>query len=122
MTTPRLVALNASVAVLEAGVASVAANALARPKSKTLTLCSGVILMFSGLRSRWMSQALSQSFTGDQFHDQVGEAAGSFETVDGGDIRMVQRSQNLCLALEARDAFWIPRELVGEDFDGDIPA
>ena len=29
--------------------------ALARPKSRTLTLPSGVILMFAGFRSRWMT-------------------------------------------------------------------
>ena len=33
---------------------STGSSALARPKSSTLTVPSGRILMFAGLRSRWM--------------------------------------------------------------------
>ena len=104
-------------------------SALARPKSSTLTVPSGVTLMFAGLRSRWTMPLLVRGFerVGDLPRDPqrlvqreggpgqaVGErrrprpapgpgtrAAGLFEAVDAGDVRMVERGEDLRLALEA---------------------
>jgi hypothetical protein len=52
----------------------------------------------------------------DQFHHQ----RALFLAVDGGDVRVVERGQDLCLALEARHAVRIVREGLGQDFDGHL--
>ena len=49
-------------------------------------------------------------------HEKTG-IVSLLEIVDGGDVRMVQRSQNLCFALEAADALRITREFFGQDLD-----
>ncbi len=48
--------------------------------------------------------------------------AGIFEAVDCGDVRMIERCEDLGLALEARHALWIRGERSGEDFERDITA
>ncbi len=95
---PALVAIMLSVGEFATLLAGAASIALARPKSSTLTLSSGVILMFAGFRSRWtmpfscaassasaicsaiasassigigaVLQPLGQRLPFDQFHDQ----------------------------------------------------
>jgi hypothetical protein len=42
------------------------------------------------------------------------------QTVDGGDVRMLQRGEGLRFALEARDPFGISRERLGQHLDRDI--
>ena len=128
---------------LPAGSAS-----FASPKSSTFTTPSGVTLMFAGFRSRWMMPCscaassasaiwraigsasssgigaardpIGQRLAFDQFeHERVGLTA-VLETVDRGNVRMIERRQHLRLALEARDAIGIERERVGDDLQRDV--
>ncbi len=46
----------------------------------------------------------------DQFHDEGLHAVGIFEAVDLRDVRMIERRQNLCFALEAGEAIGIGGE------------
>ena len=91
-------------------------SAFARPKSRTLTVPSGVTLTFAGLRSRWTipllvrrlqrlgdlprdgerlvereraaRDALGQRLALDQLHDQAAlPPSGLLEAVDRGDVR-----------------------------------
>ena len=48
------------------------------------------------------------------------DAAGLFEAVDGGDVRMVQRRERLRFALEPREAIGIAGERVRQDLDRDV--
>ena len=47
-------------------------------------------------------------------------AVGFVETVNRGDIGMVQRREQLRLALESRDAIRVGHKGVGEDLDRDV--
>src|SRR5207247_306041 len=60
-----------------------------------------------------------ERFSVDELENQELGAVGLFETVDAGDMRMIQRRQQLRLALEPRDAFGILSEQRGETLDGD---
>ena len=42
------------------------------------------------------------------------------ESVDLSDVRMVERSEHLCLALEAREPIAVAREMLRQHLDGDI--
>ena len=56
-----------------------------------------------------------------QLHDQGERAiAGLFEPVNVRDVRMVDRRERFCFAAEARDAFFITRELGRQDLQGNI--
>ena len=43
-----------------------------------------------------------------------------FKPVDRGDVRMIQRSEGLGLALEPREAVGVMREGLGQDLDRDV--
>jgi hypothetical protein len=45
------------------------------------------------------------------------QRAGFFETVDVGDVRMVQRGQGLGFALKPRDSLRVGGERLGQDLD-----
>ena len=47
-------------------------------------------------------------------------AAGFDEAVDGGDVRVVQRGEELRFALEARDALRVGANGVRQRLDGDV--
>ena len=57
-----------------------------------------------------------------EFENQEPLALGLIKAVNGGDIRMVERSEDLSLALETRDTLLISREARGEDLDRDLSA
>ena len=63
---------------------------------------------------------LRQIFPLDQFHHEGVHTGGFLESVDRGDVWMIQRRQRFCLALEPRQALEISRERVGKDLDGDL--
>jgi hypothetical protein len=46
--------------------------------------------------------------------------AALFEPVDSGDMRVVQRREELCLPFEAREAIDVAGERLGQDLDRDI--
>ena len=127
-----------------AGAVSIA---FARPKSRTFTFSSGVILTLAGLRSRWtipcscaVSSAsaicnamrsassigmrrplkpLSERVAFDQLHDQEVTFALLIHTEERRNVGMVQRREHLGFTLEARYALGISGKGVGKDFDGD---
>ena len=105
-----------------------ACASFARPKSSTFTVPSGGILMFAGFRSRWMipcSCAASSAsaiclaigsasssgigpraircgevFALDEFHHEGVDASWrSSRPVNGADVRMIQRREDLRFAL-----------------------
>ena len=122
--------------------------AFARPKSRTLTLPSGVILMFAGFRSRWMMpfscatssasaicdamrsesatgsgsgrEALRERLALDELHDDVTRRAVLLDAVDRGDRRMVEGREHPRLALEPRHAVRVAGEFRGQHLDGDV--
>ena len=122
--------------------------ALARPKSRTLTLPSGVTLTFAGLRSRWTIpfscaasrasaicramarasssgsgpalQPLGEVLALDELHDEGADAARLLEAVDRGDVRVLELGEELRLALEAREALGVGGERLGQDLDRDL--
>ena len=125
-----------------------APSAFARPKSSTFTVPSGRTLMFAGFRSRWMMPCscaassasaiclaigsasssgiaplrdpLRQIVALDQLHHERRDAVGVLESVDGGDVRMIQRGEDFRFALEAGEPLGIGRERRREDLDRDL--
>src|SRR4030095_8348459 len=120
--------------------------AFARPKSSTFTVPSRRTLMFAGFKSRWMMpcscaassasatcfamssasatgiaprDALCEVLALNEFHHERADAVGFFETVDVGDVQMVQRGQGLGLALKPRNPLGVAGERRGQDLDRD---
>ena len=60
----------------------------------------------------------------NQLHDQEGDAffrtARRLEAVDAGDVRVVQRGQELRLTVETREALGVAGEGVGKQLDSDL--
>ena len=120
-----------------------ASSALARPKSSTLTVPSSRTLTLAGLRSRWITLAscaasrasaiwlampsassrgigppgdpLLQRGALDQLQHQRSRAVVLLEAVDLRDVRMVERREQLGLALEPGQTIRVGGEGVGED-------
>lgn len=57
----------------------------------------------------------------DELHHERLHATGLFETVDCGDVRMIQRGQRPGFTLEAREPISVVRERFGQDLDRHIP-
>jgi hypothetical protein len=56
----------------------------------------------------------------DQFHDDRSNAVGPLEPIDDRDVRVIQRSQDFCFALEAGQPFGVRGQRRRQDFNGDI--
>ena len=67
-------------------------------------------------------RAARQRLPVDVFEDQEPRALILFESVDAGDVRMVQRCQELRLAGEAGDVLGIAGQRFGQRLDGDRAA
>ena len=119
--------------------------ALARPKSRTLTVPSAVSLTFCGLevavddallvrglerlgdlpgdgqrlveRQRAARERADEILALDELHDQRAHAVRLFEAVDRGDVRMMQLGEQLRFALEAGEALRVGGEGDREDLD-----
>ena len=65
-------------------------------------------------RDRPAAQAIGEVLAFDQLHDQRAAAAGFLETVDAGDVRVTERREHLRLAMEARHAVVVVREVLGQ--------
>ena len=63
---------------------------------------------------------LRQILAFDEFHHEGGHAAALFESVDGRDVRMIQRGEGLGFAGEPGEAFGIVGERLREDLDRDV--
>ena len=67
-----------------------------------------------------MAIAIGERFALDEFQDQRLHMIRFFETVNRGDVRMVQRGEHLRFAREARKAVGIERTFRGQDLDRDV--
>ena len=123
--------------------------AFARPKSRTLTVPSGLHLDVRGLqiamndpllvrgferlgdllgdwqrlveRNRAARNALRQILALDEFHDERRDVGGLLETVDRRDVRMVEGREHFGFALKAREAIRIAGDRRGQHFDRHRP-
>ncbi len=73
-------------------------------------------------RQRARLDALGEVLALGQFHDQAVPAFGGLETVDAGDIRVLQLREGAGFAFEPRESFRILGERGGQDFHGHVPA
>jgi hypothetical protein len=66
---------------------------------------------------RACSETLRQRATLDELEDESMNFFTLLEPVDGADVRMIQRRQNPCLALEPRATIGVRREDLGQNLD-----
>ena len=71
-------------------------------------------------RYRAPRDTLGQILALDQFHHERGRGAGSLQSIDGGDVRMIQRRQDLGFALEAGQPFGVAGHLGRENLQRDL--
>ena len=62
-----------------------------------------------------------QVFTLDELHHKGRDAVGVFQSIDGRDVRMIQRGKDFSFALKAGQPVRVPRQRRREDLDGDLP-
>jgi hypothetical protein len=70
-------------------------------------------------RNRTVEDSIRKRRAVDEFHHQRGRGGGSFETVDGRDVGMVQRGERPGFALEAGEPIGIGSHGVWQHFDRD---
>src|SRR6266550_1076640 len=87
--------------------------ALARPKSSTLTWPPLVKAMFAGLRSRW-------TIAFHQLEDEEQGAPRFLDTVNGADVRVVQRGEDLSLAAKPGEPIGIDAERLRQNLQRDV--
>src|SRR5579864_9514343 len=66
-------------------------------------------------------EAVRQSLPLDQFHDQRPRVSRVFQAINGGNIGMVQRGEDLRFALETSHAVGVRGERLRQDLDGHVP-
>ena len=71
-------------------------------------------------RDRSSGNPLGERLSFHHLHNEKLHPVGFFEPVKRGDAGMVDRSQQLRLALESRESFFIASKLVGQGLDGNI--
>src|SRR5207237_9627763 len=71
-------------------------------------------------RDRAARNPIRERLALDQFEYERMSLTAVFETVDRGNVRMVERGEHLRLALEACEAIGIERERVGDDLQRDV--
>ena len=57
----------------------------------------------------------------DELEDEIPALVHDFDAVDRADVRMIERGEDLGLALEPRDAFGVACQGIGQRFDRDVP-
>ena len=67
-----------------------------------------------------MTEFFFQRLAFDEFEYERVSVTAVFETVDRGNVRMIERGQHLRLAPEACEAIAIERERVGDDLQRDV--
>jgi len=72
-------------------------------------------------RNRTLCDALNQGGTLDQLHYQGDDVVGVLQAVDVRDMRMIQRGENLSLALKPGETFGISKKGFGEHLQGIVP-
>ena len=71
-------------------------------------------------RNRSALQPIGDCLSIDKFKDEKLRSIGFFEIVDRGNIRMIQRRENLSFALESAETVRVARELIRQDLDRDL--
>ena len=56
----------------------------------------------------------------DELHHEGLDAVSVFQSVDGGDVWVVQRREGLGFTLEAREPICVVRECLGQDLERDV--
>ena len=67
-----------------------------------------------------MTDLLVERLAVDELQDDRGRAVGLLETVNAGDVRMVERGEELGLALEPAETIGVAREFAGQHFQRDV--
>ena len=73
-----------------------------------------------GRREAAVLQPLRQRLSVDELEDEKRRAAGFFEAVNRGNMRMTERRERLRLSLEPGDAIRVTGHRVGQRLDGDV--
>src|SRR5262245_33788668 len=71
-------------------------------------------------RKRSSRDDIRECLAVDQLEDDADDAIRVFESVHGGDVGMVQRGEQLGLALKTGETIGILRERFGQNLDGDL--
>ena len=71
-------------------------------------------------RDRAPREALLEVLALDELEREEGLAVGLLEPVDGGDVRVVERGEQMRLALEAGEAIGVLRDLGRQHLDRDF--
>jgi len=66
--------------------------------------------------------SFGQSLAFDELHDEKVRARGLLESMEGRDVRMVQRREKARLALESGKTLGVVGEVLRQDLDGDVAA
>ncbi len=67
-------------------------------------------------RNRPTRDAIGQRLASHQFEDECARLTGFFEAVDLGDVRMIERRQDLRFAVQSRETIRIAREDLRKNF------
>ena len=67
-----------------------------------------------------MCDAIGEGGPLDELHHERGRTVSAFESVDRGDVRMIQRGHCLRLTVKPRNPIRVTREGVGHDLDRDV--
>ena len=62
--------------------------------------------------------AIGQRLALNELHHQCSSAGGFLEAIDMRDVRVIQRREHLCLALESGQPLRVGHEGVGQHFEG----
>ena len=71
-------------------------------------------------RQRAALEPRRQVLSGDELQHQEQHALRLLEPVDGGDVRVIERREQLRLAAEAGEAIGIPGEHLGQELESDV--
>ena len=89
--------------------------------ASSASMISRAIRKRLGQRNRSLRQPIGQRFAVHELEDQKLRSVGFFETVNAGNVRMIQRGQQLRFALEPSDPFGILGERCGQALDRHAP-
>ena len=64
--------------------------------------------------------ALLERLAAHELEDEEADAVDLLEAVDRGDVRVVQRCEDVRLARESREPVGVLRECLGQDLEGDL--
>lgn len=61
-----------------------------------------------------------RAFADNKLHNEKPDVTIALESMERRDVGVIEGSKKLRFALEATQAFWVLRERLGKDFDGDV--